>query len=86
MDALDSRMRKHVDTYIELTKHVAGRQGHFVQVCWIPGTHNDTTIFRTILDLLNAFSQLVDALSRVVSVHVNVFGTKVPPLKAVHGS
>jgi hypothetical protein len=65
---------------------VTGRQSHFIQVCWIPGTHNDAPIFRIVLNLVNAFHELIDTLSSVIRVHIHVLGTKVPPLKSVHRS
>ena len=62
------------------------RQSHFVQVGWIPSTHDDTTVLGIVLNLFNAFGKLVDALTRVVSVHVDILGAKVSPLKSVDWS
>ena len=74
------------DAYIELAKHVTGRQGHFAEIGWIPGRHNDATVFRVVLDLVNALGELINTLTCVVGVHVNVLSPKVTPLKAIDRS
>lgn len=38
------------------------------------------------LDSLNHFGQLIDALPRIVGVHVHVLGPVVPPLEPVDGA
>lgn len=75
-----------ITTYIKLTKHVTGRKSHFVQIAWIPGTHDDASIFRIVLNLVNAFHELIDTLSSVIRVHIDILGTKVAPLKSIDRS
>lgn len=71
---------------VELTKHVAGGEGHDVQIGRVPGGHDDAAVFGVVLDFVNAFRELVDALAGVVGVHVLVFGAEVAPLEAVDGA
>lgn len=65
---------------------MAGRQGHERKIRRVPRRHDDSSIFRIVLDLVNTVGQLINALSSVVRVHVHVVRSKVAPLKAVHGS
>ena len=51
----------------------------------VPGGEDDAAVHGIILDGVNDLLQLVNALSSVVGVHVDVFGAKVPPLEAIHG-
>ena len=74
----------HVD--IKLAKHVAWRQRHFIQVGWVPGRHDDSSVLWIVNDLVDAVLELVNALSSVVRVHINIFGSKVTPLKTVDWS
>ena len=60
------------------------REGHLVKIGGVPGGHDDPPVFRTVLDLAYAIGELIDTLSGIVGVHVDVLGTKVAPLKAVH--
>merc|ERR1719495_1477234 len=71
---------------IELDQAMAGRQGHLVQVCWVPGAHEDATVVRLCPDQVNDIGQLVNSLATVVSVHVHILGAKVPPLESIDGS
>ena len=65
---------------------MTGRQGHVVQVSWVPRRHDNATILGIVLNLVNAFHELIDTLSSVIRVHIHVFGTEVPPLKSVNRS
>ena len=72
--------------HVELTKHVTRRQGHLIQIGRIPRRHDDTAIFRVVNNFANAFSQLIDALTGIIRVHILVLGAEMTPLKAVDGS
>lgn len=50
----------------------------------IPGTHNDASICRIVLDLIYDLAQLVHTFARVVCIACCVFCAKVAPLEAVH--
>mmetsp|Transcript_1744 Transcript_1744/g.4928 ORF Transcript_1744/g.4928 Transcript_1744/m.4928 type:complete len:430 (+) Transcript_1744:290-1579(+) len=71
---------------IKLGKHMAGRQGHLLQVGRVPSGHDDAPIVRLVLNLVEDLSHLVDALPRVVVVHRTVRRAEVAPLPAVHGA
>ena len=71
---------------VELTKHVTRWQCHFVQISRIPGAHDNAAIFWRILDFVNAVGQLIDTLVRIICMHVDIFGSKVSPLKAIDWS
>ncbi len=53
---------------------------------WIPGRHDDATVIRTSVDSINDLSQLVHTLPRIVSMHVRISRSKVPPLEPIHWS
>lgn len=61
-------------------------QRHFIEIGRVPRRHDNASVFRSVLDLFDAFRQLIHALSGVVGMHVHVLGSKVAPLKAVDGS
>lgn len=42
--------------------------------------------FGSLLYLLDALGELVDTFARVIGVHIRIFRSEVPPLKAVHGT
>ena len=73
-------------TYVKLTKHVTGRQGHLRQILRVPSRQDDASIFRIVLDLVNAIGKLVHTFSRVIRVHVDIVRAKMTPLKTVHRS
>lgn len=73
-------------TYIELAKHVTGRERHQVQIGGIPRRHDNASIFRVVLDLVDAVAKLIDTLSGIVGMHIDIGGAKVAPLKAIDGS
>mmetsp|Transcript_2869 Transcript_2869/g.6583 ORF Transcript_2869/g.6583 Transcript_2869/m.6583 type:complete len:296 (-) Transcript_2869:912-1799(-) len=68
---------------VKLAEHVTGRQGHLVEISWVPGRHDDAAVLGVVLDLINALGKLVDALSGVIGVHRFVLGPKVTPLEAI---
>mmetsp|Transcript_9406 Transcript_9406/g.22222 ORF Transcript_9406/g.22222 Transcript_9406/m.22222 type:complete len:465 (-) Transcript_9406:138-1532(-) len=72
--------------HVELAQQMTGRECHFLQSGWIPSAHENPTIFWIVANLVNAVGQLIDTLTFVISVHVLVFGPKMPPLKAIDGS
>ena len=51
---------------------------------WVPGRHDDPPIVRVCLDGVYDLCQLIHPLPAVVSVHINIFGTKVTPLEPIH--
>ena len=51
----------------------------------VPSAHYNASIVWRMLDLVNALFELINALSRVICMHVFVFGAKVAPLTAVNG-
>lgn len=71
---------------VELGKHVAGRQGHLLQVGGVPGAHDDAAVVGVRAELMYDLGELVDALARVVGAGVLVLGAKVAPLEAVDGA
>lgn len=52
----------------------------------IPCTQDDSTIGRILFDFPNTLAKLVYALTVVRGVAIDIFGAKMSPLKAVHGS
>lgn len=71
---------------VELGKHVAGRQGHALEVSRIPGAEDHSPVVRVGAKLVDDLGQLVDALAGVVCLCVDVLGAKVSPLEAVDGA
>jgi hypothetical protein len=69
-----------------LAEHVAGWKGHQGQVGRVPGREHMPPSFWVGLDLCYELPQLVHSLPAVVRVHVGVFGAKMAPLEAIHGS
>ena len=67
----------------ELAEHVARRESHESKIFGVPCTEQDPAIGGVVLDLVNDFTQLVNALTGVVGVAVLVFCAKVSPLEAV---
>jgi hypothetical protein len=65
---------------------VARREGHLIQVGWIPRRHDDAPILWIINNLVNAILQLIDTFTRVIGVHVHILGSEVTPLKAIDWS
>lgn len=63
---------------------MARRQSHKLQVLRIPSTKNNPSIIRIILELMNDFRELVNTLSCVVCLSIDVLGAKVPPLEAIN--
>ena len=65
-------------------------RGFWNSVCllttWIPSTHDNPSVVGISLNLVYYVSQLIHALSRVVSVHVGVLCPKVTPLETVNWS
>ena len=72
--------------HIELDQAVTRRQRHLVQVCRVPGAHDDPPVVRLRLDPVDDLGQLVHPLAAVVGRHVDVLGSEVSPLEAVHGA
>lgn len=66
---------------VKLTEHVARRKRHQVQIGWIPGRHNDSSILWRVLDFVNAILQLVDSLVGVIAVHIGILRTEMAPLQ-----
>lgn len=52
----------------------------------IPSRHDDPAVFGIILDGFNNLCELIDPLSRVVGILVNVRRTEMSPLETVDGS
>ncbi len=71
---------------VELAEHVAGRQGHLVEIDGVPGGQDDPAIGGVGLDLADDIAELVDALARVVVVHGAIGGAEMSPLESVDGS
>jgi hypothetical protein len=69
--------------HVELAKHVARRQSHFVEICWVPRGHDDSAVGGRVLDLIDAVLQLIYTLTLVVGMHILVGCPKVSPLEAV---
>jgi hypothetical protein len=57
---------------VELTEHMARRKGHLIQIRRVPGSHDDSSILRTVLDLVDAVLQLIDPFASVIRVHIEV--------------
>ena len=81
-----ARQLAALSVHIELAEHMAGRKRHDAEICGIPGGEHDASVIRVGLDRVDDIGELIHAFPRVVSMHVCVFGTKVAPLKAVHGT
>ena len=60
---------------------VARRQGHLVQVGWVPGAKQDAPVVWPRPDQVYHVGQLVHALATVVGMHVHILCAKVAPLK-----
>ena len=61
------------------------RQGHLRYVRGIPRRDDDPAVVGLVPDRVEHLRHLIDALARVVCVHVGVRRAKVPPLPPVHG-
>ncbi|KAJ6264719.1 tRNA modification GTPase [Drechslerella dactyloides] len=72
--------------HVELREHVAGRKRHLLEVCDVPRAEDDASVVRIVLELVDHFGELVDALAGVVGVSALVFGAEVAPLEAVDGA
>lgn len=72
--------------YVELGKHVAGRQGHALKVLWVPRAEDHSAVVGAVAQLVDDFGQLVDAPAGVVGLGIDVLCAKVPPLEAVDGA
>jgi hypothetical protein len=53
---------------------------------WVPSAEDDPPVCRVILDLPNAFRKLIDTLSLIIGLTVDVFCAKMSPLEAVDGA
>ena len=53
-------------SYIELEKHVAGRQVHILQVGHVPGIDDDSSGIRILADGFHSLGNLVDESSFIV--------------------
>ena len=62
------------------------RQSHFRNIDRIPSGHDYSPIIRIVLYLVDTLAQLIDTLSGVVGVHVDVLSTEVTPLEPIDGS
>jgi hypothetical protein len=51
---------------------MARRKGHLIQIRRVPGSHDDSSILRTVLDLVDAVLQLIDPFTSVIRVHIEV--------------
>lgn len=71
---------------VELSKHVARRQSHLLEICRIPRTQDDSAIVRLVLQFVDDVCQLVDTLTGIICLCVHIFGTEVSPLEAVDWS
>ncbi len=54
--------------------------------CGVPGTHDDSTIGRVLLDLSNDLFELVDTLTLVIGIAILIFRAEMAPLKAINGA
>lgn len=52
--------------------------------CWVPGTHDDSTISRRVLDLPDDLRKLVNTLTCIVGITILVLGPKVTPLESIN--
>ena len=75
-----------IGSHIELSKDVTGRESHLLEIGRVPGTHENATACRVLLDLLDDISKLIDTLAFVVIVHGLVRGTEVSPLETIDGA
>ena len=57
-----------------------------MNIARVPCRHDHAAIGRICFDGVDALSELINALPRVVGVFGYVGGSKVAPLKAVHGT
>lgn len=71
---------------VELGKHVAGRQGHALEVSRVPRAEDHSPVVRVVAKLVDDLGQLVDALAGIVCLCIHVLGAKVPPLKTIDGA
>lgn len=72
--------------YVELGKHVTGRQSHALKVLWVPCAEDHSAVVGAVAQLVDDFGQLVDALAGVVCLSIDILCAKVPPLEAVDGA
>lgn len=63
------------ETY--LSKHVTRRKSHFLEIRRVPCRENDATVIWAILYFVNYIRQLIEALARIVGMHVGVPGKDV---------
>lgn len=73
-------------THVELSKHVARREGHEFQVGHVPGAEDDAAVVRVGLEFAHDLGDLIDTLVRVVRVAIFVRGAEVAPLETVDGT
>lgn len=74
------------ETDVELGKHVARRESHFLDIGGVPGAEDDSAVVGFVFEFVNDFGQLIDALAGVVVGVAFVVGAKVAPLEAVDGA
>lgn len=84
--SLIKHTRKLTISHIELYKTVTRRQSHLGNIDRIPSGHDYSPIVRIVLDFVDTLAQLIDTLSGIVRVHVDVLSTEVTPLESVYGS
>ena len=80
--ALVHQARELAIGHEELAEHVAGREGHQVQIGWVPCAHDDAPIRGVVLDLVDTIGQLIESLVLIICFRINIFCTKMPPLKS----
>merc|ERR1719412_468320 len=68
---------------IKLYQAMTWWQSHFIQISWIPGTHDNTSIIGFIFDFVNNIHQLIHTLSSIVGFCISILSTKMTPLKTI---
>ena len=58
----------------------------FEFACQIPYAKNDFSIIRTVFNFINDFLKLIDTFTGIIRITINVFRTKVSPLKSINRS
>lgn len=62
---------------------MAGWQDHLLEVGRVPGCEDEAAVVGVRPQLMDEFGNLVDTLSSVVRLGVNILGAKVSPLETV---
>ena len=70
----------------ELRKHVTRRQGHFRQVCRVPGAEDDPTVVGSVFELVDHSRKLVDASASIALLSTEILCAEMSPLEAIDGS